>query len=187
MTGDAYEIHAEVFQWYARISETASGSAILSQIRERRQASANDEEMNALLSVLAWEFQKQGRFSAAAQILAEQAQLRPDDPLPLISLASQKLGMEDQPAEAREIIGKALLRAQKTGHFQRHALGVSARIALRLGDVAMLNDCLSRIPQITLETGQRDIGKERDFLDAAPQNAVLPDVRNAYEAFLKRA
>jgi hypothetical protein len=54
----------------------------------------------------------------------------PDEPMPLMCLAEQKLYYEEDPAAAMPVIDRAIEAADRSGNFRGAVLGVKARLAL---------------------------------------------------------
>jgi hypothetical protein len=180
------ETQRTVFEWYTQLLDESPGVDLLPAIRERQARSPTALESKALLTTKSWEEQRQGLLAESARTLLQQWELDKDDPMPLISLASQQLNLEGDSKRAHATIRNAIAVAERVGNFRRYALGVGARIALAMGDFQSLSECLLRIAETQVQSGERDIGKERDFFDRIPPGSVASDVLERYSAYLKR-
>jgi hypothetical protein len=102
---------------------------------------------------------------------------------PLISKATLHLYYLDNPEEALRAIDVALEMAYRDGFFQREALGVKARILLKLGRGEQLCRILEEIMSLQMTKGVPDVGRERDFVDRAPPGLIPEDVLTRYNQF----
>jgi hypothetical protein len=100
-----------------------------------------------------------------------------------IMKASHYLYFLDDAKEALTCIDLALLRANRTGFFRREALGVKARVLLKLGRGDELTQVLEEIMAMKMVKGVLDIGRERDFVDRAPPGMIAQDVLARYDLF----
>jgi hypothetical protein len=80
----------------------------------------------------------------------------------------------------------ALVRAHRTKFFRREALGVKARILLKLGRGAELSRTLEEIMSLEMKREIPDVGRERDFVDRAPPGMIADDLLARYNAFCPR-
>ena len=110
--------------------------------------------------------------------------MEPAEPIPLISLAEQRPYHEDNPEQALEDVNRAIVLAEASGNFRRHALNTRARILRKLEDYEALEKCLIAITETKLIAGQLDIGRERDFFDRLPQGAISHETRNLFLEYL---
>jgi hypothetical protein len=124
-----------------------------------------------------------GRDDEALQVLGETLARYPDDVRPAISKANKYLYYLDNPEEALRSIDVALERAYRTLLFRREALGVKARILLKLGRGEQLSDVLEEIMSLKMMKDIADIGRERDFVDRAPAGLIRKDVLDRYNEF----
>ncbi|MFT4278901.1 MAG: hypothetical protein QM576_21355 [Rhodopseudomonas sp.] len=76
--------------------------------------------------------------------------------------------------EALSCINMAVERAYRAGSSRRMALGVKARILLRMERWGQLSEVLEAIMSLQNSREHPDIGRERDFVDGAPPG-VLPN------------
>jgi hypothetical protein len=83
------------------------------------------------------------KFAEAADASLEWAVLEPTEPMPLISLAGQRLYHEDNPEQALEDVNRAIVLAEASGNFRHHALNTKARILRKLEDYEALEMCSS--------------------------------------------
>lgn len=174
----------EILDWYADLERKRRGDDLVPSIRERMASYSGTMERIAFFQVLGWELMKQARFEEAAKVLSEWSVLDPTDPFPLIDLASQRLFFEDNPRQALEDIDQAIVIAQSSGNFRRHALNTKARVLLKLKDYRALETCLIEIADTKILPEQLDIGRERDFFDRVPEGAISDEVRNMFLEYL---
>jgi len=80
----------------------------------------------------------------------------------------------------------ALVRARRTGFFRREALGVKARILLKLGLGNQLSQILEEIMSLEMKPGIPGVRRERDFVDRAPSGMIAEDVIARYNVFCPR-
>ena len=107
----------------------------------------------------------------------------PDDVCFPIKKASHYLYFMDDPNKALNFIDFALQRAYRTGHFRREALGVKARILLKLRRGDDLTRVLEEMMAMNMIKGVSDIGRERDFVDRAPRGMIPDEVLVRYNLF----
>jgi hypothetical protein len=134
---------------------------------------------------LAGEYTASRDYRSAESIYLGDFNADPDNALPLINLAYQKLASEHQPKEAMRIIKQALDVATRSGNFRRLALGMQARIALRLHDYRVMEDVLKQIVDMKLSRQNADITVERDFFDDLPPDSIDPDVARRYDEYCR--
>jgi hypothetical protein len=100
-----------------------------------------------------------------------------------ISKASLYFYHLENSEEALRCINLALQRAYTTKFFRREALGVKARILLKLGRGGQLSQVLEEIMSMQMIKGIPDVGRERDFVDRAPPGLIPDDVLARYNQF----
>ena len=88
--------------------------------------------------------------------------------------------------DLKDAIDVALVRARRTGFFRREALGVKARILLKLGLGNQLSQILEEIMSLEMKPGIPDVRRERDFVDRAPSGMIAEDVIARYNVFCPR-
>lgn len=148
-----------------------------------RMREGDSEEHHILAGELADLWSEAGRDDEALQVLGETMARYPDDVRPAISKATKYLYDLKNPQEALRCIDVALERAHRTLFFRREALGVKARILLKLGRGEQLSDVLEEIMSLQIRKDIPDIGRERDFVDRAPPGLVRKDVLDRYNEF----
>src|SRR5262249_36924009 len=122
----------EVHRWYDELCQTAAPADVISALEERIRSETDPDKLHALRWCLASEHRERGDYAASEAVYLGDIAARPDEPMPLISLASQKLHGENRPDEAMPIIDRAIAVAMQAGVFRRYALATKARIALEL-------------------------------------------------------
>src|SRR5262249_30838363 len=111
----------------------------------------------------------------------------PNDPLPMITLADQKLYHEERPQAAMPFIERALEAARRSGDFQRQALGTKARIALALERYDVVEGVLKDIMSLKISPDCIDVGREVDFLRRVPPGSIDPEVARQYDEYWRAA
>lgn len=124
-----------------------------------------------------------GRSSEAVQIVDEMIGQCPDDVLFPIQKASLYLSFLKDPEKALSCIDLALQQAYRSGEFRRNALGVKARILVKLRRGEQLSEVLEEIMSLKMMKGIADIARERDFVDRAPPGLIREDVLARYNQF----
>jgi hypothetical protein len=127
-----------------------------------------------------------GRFDEAERIYLMLFNQSPDEPMPLISLAGQKLYFEEDPAAAMPVIDRAIEAAYRSNNFRRLALGTKARIALAQGKFKVVEEVLRRLLQLTHDKRGVDIAPERDFFDRLPPGAINETVARRFDHYSRR-
>jgi Protein of unknown function len=175
----------QLHRWYQQWRREARDVDIIPALEERIGRETDGERLNQLRFMLASEHTERRNYAAAEAVKLADIAANPDEPMPLISLADQKLFYEENPQAALPIIDRAIEVAMRAGTFRRHALATKARIALALNDHAAVEDVLRRIMALTFTRGNADIGTERDFFDGLPPGSIDPDVARAYEEYCR--
>jgi uncharacterized protein DUF6968/uncharacterized protein DUF3658 len=172
-------------RWYEQWRREGRDADIIPALEERIHHEVDAERVDALRFLLASEHRRRGNYAAAEAVQLADIAAHPDEPMPLIILAEQKLFYEENPQAARPIIDRAIEVAMRAGTFRRHALADKARIALALNDFAAVEEVLRRIMALTFTRGNADIGVERDFFDRLPPGSIDPQVARAYEEYCR--
>ena len=175
----------EIGQWYRELVMSNRGRKITPMIEKRMEGESNRMVFEELRSLLAMEHSREGNYAAAEAIHLQEFEEDPDDPMPLISLAGQKLYYEDQPELAMSFIDRAISVAYRSGIFRRHALATKARIALELKRYDVVESVLKDILQLTFNRKNFDIGRERDILDRLPPGSIDPEVARQYDEYCR--
>ena len=124
-----------------------------------------------------------GREPEAERIIDEMIACLPDDVRFPLSKASLYLYYTDEPEKALDAINMALDRAYRTGFSRREALGVKARILLKLGRGEQLSQTLEEIMSLEMKREIPDSRRERDFVDGAPPGMIAEDLLARYNVF----
>ena len=172
----------ELGRWADELLKTHALPEAIEAIKERIRGADSDDrytltlELKSLLPLA-------GRKREAEQTIDEMIACLPDDVRFPISKASFYLYDTDEPEKALEAIDLALGRAHRTRFFRREALGVKARILLKLGRGEQLSQTLEEIMSLEMKREIPDIGRERDFIDRAPPGKIAEDVLARYNVF----
>jgi hypothetical protein len=171
----------EVYRWYEDVERTSAGLELIHALEERIDGEPDAAKSRELKLILAQEYKQEENYAAGEAIYLQLFEAKPDDPVPLIKLAEQKLYFERQPEAAMRVIDQAIKVAYGSGNFRRNALGVKARIALVMQDFKAVGDVLIRIMQLGFESGNIDVGFMRDFFDRLPPGSIDPEVVRQYD------
>jgi len=177
----------EVYRWYEDVELTSVGVEAIRVLQERIDSELDAAKRRALKFILAHEYLQEDDYAACEAIYLQLFETKPDDPIPLIKLAEQKLCFERQSETAMRVIDRAIEVAYGSGNFRRNALGVKARIALAMEDFQIVEAVLTQIMQLGFEYGNVDVGFRRDFLDRLPPGSIDPEVALQYEEHTRQA
>ena len=177
----------EVYRWYEDAERKSVGLALIHVLKDRIDSEPDGAKRRELKFILAQEYKQEEDYAACEGIYVELFETKPDDPLPLIKLAEQKLYFERQPEAAMRVIDRAIDVAYGSGNFRRNALGVKARIALAMGDFQIVEGVLTQIMQLGFEYGNIDAGFRRDFFDRLPPGSIDPEVARQYDEHYREA
>jgi tetratricopeptide (TPR) repeat protein len=177
----------EVYLWYEDVERTSVGIEAIHVLQERIDSEPDAAKRRELKFILAQEHYQEEDYAACEAIFLQLFETKPDDPMPLIKLAEQKLYFEKQPEAAMCIIDRAIEAAYGSGNFRRNALGVKARIALAMEDFEIVEGVLIRIMQLGFEYGNTDVGFRRDFFDRLPPGSIDPEVARQYDEHYREA
>jgi len=175
----------EIDSWYDAWPQSNPESDIVPVIEERIRRETHPMKLSTLRFCLAQEHRLRGNYELSEAVYLKMFEEDPDDPMPLIILAEHKLLGEDHPDEAVRIIDRAIEAALRSGTYRRHALGVKARIALRLVNYRVLESVLRQIMELNFTRGNVDVGCERDFLDRLPPGSIDPVVAREYDEYCR--
>jgi len=156
-------------------------------LRSLRTESLEDSEFIVLTTLLESECSRFGLLDECESLKRQMVARFPDDPVPWIGLAGFLLHFRNDPEEARTIVEMAIEKAEKKGHFLRHAYNTRARIARQLGDYSLLEDTLEKLITYRPGPNSQDIGYERDFLVDLPPGVVLQAILDDYELVASRS
>jgi tetratricopeptide (TPR) repeat protein len=177
----------EVYLWYEDVERTSVGIEAIHVLQERIDSEPDAAKCRELKFILAQEHKHEEDYAVCEAIYLQLFETKPDDPVPLIKLAEQKLYFEEQPEAAMRIIDRAIEVAYGSGNFRRNALGVKARIALAMEDFEIVEGVLTRIMQLGFEYGNIDVGFRRDFFDRLPPGSIDPEVARQYDEHYREA
>jgi tetratricopeptide (TPR) repeat protein len=175
----------EAHYWYNDLLKTHEHDEIIEAIEERIRNNPDAPEMRDLYRMLASEYKFCHDYEASEAIYLRMSDDDPNDPLPLISLAGQKLYWEERPEAAMPVIDRAIEVAYRSGDLRRHALATKARIALELKRYHVVEDVMRKIMQLTISPDCVDIGRERDILTRLPPGSIDPEVAHQYDEYCR--
>jgi hypothetical protein len=173
----------DIHRWVDETLRTDGQANIIRAIEDRMKGETDEAVLRVLNFRLAGEFKSRGRYSEAERIYLMLFDQWPSEPAPLISLAEQKLYFEEEAVAARQIIDRALEVAFRSGNFRRQALGVKARILLKLGKYEDIEDIIRRLMNIAPAPGDVDVGIERDFFDRLPAGAIDAELARQFDRY----
>lgn len=175
----------EVQRWIDEVRRTG-GKDGLAHALETRLANESDEAVRRTLNfALAGEYRSRERFSDSERIYLAMFSQSPDEPMPLISLAEQKLYYEEATDVAMQTIDRAIEAAFRSGNFRKQALGVKARIASKMRTYSVVEEVLRQLLQLKDDSGGADVGIERDFFDRLPPEAIDKDLARQFDRYCR--
>jgi tetratricopeptide (TPR) repeat protein len=137
-------------------------------------------EQIPLITLLIHECSIFGMKDEVEELRWRQVQLEPEEPMPLIELASYYLNERNNIDKANELIDKAITLARDNGNYIRHAYNTRARIAKKSKDYKLLEDTLVCLINYKANTKSKDIAPEIDFLVNLPENVINEQVLKQY-------
>lgn len=173
-------------RWAQELRDDLPITEIILAVKER-MARADELDSYQLALILKGVLIEDGREGEAEQIIDQMMERYPEDVRFAIEKASLHLYFLDNPRKALECINEALTRAYRTGFFRREALGVKARILLKLGAGDELCRVLEDILSLKMMDECPDVGRERDFIDRAPAGLIPKDLLARYDSFCPTA
>ena len=175
-----------VDRWVEDARHAGGFPNVVRAVEARLQTETDAEIRHSLNFELAGAYNMTGRYDEAERIYLMLFDQSPDEPMPLISLAGQKLYFEDDPAAAMPVIDRAIEAAYRSSNFRRLALGTKARIALAQGKFKVVESVLRRLLQLTHDKRGADIALERDFFDRLPPGAINETVARRFDHYSRR-
>jgi hypothetical protein len=175
----------EIYRWHREWQQSEPERDIIPALEERIQRETHPSRLHSLRYLLASEHRDRGNYAASEATFLAGFDADPEDPQPLIFLASQKLYREEHPEAAMQVIERAVEIALRVGMWRRHALGVKARVALALDRPAVVEEVLRQLLALTFTRGNADCDVERDFLDRLPPGSIDPGVTRAYDEYCR--
>lgn len=172
----------ELMEWAERLRKEQSLDRAIDAVQTRMRDSSN-EDRRYLASSLVSLLTRAERDREVVEVIDEMIERNTDDVRFPIKKASHYLHFMDDPDKALNCIDLALQRAYRTGLFRREALGVKARILLKLDRGEELTRTLEEIMSMRMTKGVPDVGRERDFIDRARPGMIPEDVLARYNRF----
>jgi tetratricopeptide (TPR) repeat protein len=172
----------ELGRWADELWKTLPLSEAIEAIEERIRGADSDDRYTLTLDLKNL-LLGAGREPEAERIIDEMIACLPDDVRFPLSKASLYLYYTDEPEKAVDAINMALDRAYRTGFSRREALGVKARILLKLGRGEQLSQTLEEIMSLEMKREIPDSRRERDFVDGAPPGMIAEDLLARYNVF----
>lgn len=169
-------------EWAERLRREQSLDHAIDVVSARMRESSN-EDCRHLASSLVSFLTLADRDNEAIAVTDEMIASNVDDVRFAIRKASLYLYFVEDLEKALRSIDFALERAHRTKRFRREALGVRARILLKLGRGKELSLVLDEIMSMEMIKGVPDVGRERDFVDRAPPGMIPEDVLARYNLF----
>jgi tetratricopeptide (TPR) repeat protein len=173
----------QVHRWHVEWREANSEADIIPILQTKLRDETEPNRRVALHHLLAEAYSDKGDYASAAEVRIRESNERPNEPMPLISLASQKFFEEERPEEAMRIIDQAIEVALREGTYRRLAFGMKARIALHLKNYPAVEDAIRQIMDLKFGRGNVDIGRERDFFDGLPPGSIDLEVARRYDEY----
>jgi len=174
----------KVLEWLLNLPpETKYSTSIIDAIEQRLKTETDPDSLRTLQFRLADEYAFYGQYANAESVYHELYRQIPNEPVPLIALAEQKLYDEHNLSDAMHIIERAIKVAMLSGHFCRLALGVKARIALELCAYNVVEDVLKQLLELKSVSEKSDCGVERDFFERLPRAVINEVVEREYDKY----
>jgi hypothetical protein len=126
------------------------------------------------------ELTRLNRFEEAAKLHLEDIRDEPNNPLPLISLASHYQYSDVKLELAKSYIRRAVALAKRSRMLCYNALGQQARVAIATKDWVLLTKTLKDLTTYRHKTGNADCFPENDFLASIPRGAISDKVVASY-------
>jgi hypothetical protein len=181
--GEDFSAYFTEVEWCLKLSRNNSRLSIIAKLLARLEGTIDTQKLIALNEHLARQYTLEGRKLDARNTLLKLVALTAGSEMSFCGLASHFLYCEENLDLALDSILKAEFAAQKSGHFRRHVQAQKARITLALNDYEALNATLTKISEITVEKGQRDVKKERDFFDNADKSKLNEEIVKRFESY----
>jgi hypothetical protein len=176
----------EIYRWHREWQQSGPERDIIPALEERIQRETHPSRLHSLRYLLASAYRDRGNYAASEATFLADFDADPEDPQPLIFLASQKLYWEEHPEAAMPIIDRAVEVALRVGMWRRHALGQKARVALALDRPDIVEEVLRQLLALTFTRGNADCDVERDFLDRLSPGSIDADVAKAYDDYCRK-
>lgn len=178
----------EISLWAGQAMRTGGDVKLVHAIKALMQNESDEAARRELNFELARAYKALERYGDSKRIYLMLAHQTPDEPMPLIALAGQKLYWEDDPTAAMKVIDRALKAAFRSNNFRRLALGVKARIALKQKKFSVVEDVIRRLLELRHDKQGVDIpGRERDFFDRLPAGAIDADLAREFDQYSRPA
>jgi tetratricopeptide (TPR) repeat protein len=179
------ERDAALRKWLNMVRKTVPVETRIDLIWTRFDEADDKDDRDTLRNELTILLHQVGRYDEALQLADDRIAENPDDIYGYTWKAQTYTWLEDFDA-ALASVELAVACARRTGKWLRTALGYKARLLvdMRRGDA--LADVLEEIMAVKLARGIPDMGRERDFVDAAPPGLIPADILARYDAFCPR-
>jgi len=178
------ELYWQTAEWCDELRSSYEIDDVVEKIEMRLSQAENSIERKTLQEYLCRSLQEADRYDDALAVMMKLHEAFPTDPLTSLRVAEHYLYGTDSPSKALDWIAKAEQAARQSGNFLRHVLATKARLALRLDNYTMLDDCLRKIASLRLAHDARDIRRERDFFDRADKSRLSLTAIQEYESYL---
>lgn len=175
----------DAISWYLAETKKRPRRNLVAELEQRLDLSIDEAERSAYEQNLELEYLYQGEREKADALLHARIAQDSTNPINLLILAERIHFMDKNAADAAMLASKAIELADACGHFRRHARAVKARVLLDLQDYDGFGQLLDEIASIDVGKGQRDVGREADLLERAPNGKIPQDKLRKYAAYLK--
>jgi tetratricopeptide (TPR) repeat protein len=171
----------EINEWCSRLYFSKGANALLPALQQRALTETDRDKLRALRLALAHELGLIDRLIEAEKLYRTIHDEFPDDPMPLICLASNKHYAEGDAQSALTIINDAIEIAHRSGTFRRFALGAKARIAHELKRYDLIEDVLRQLLDLKFSKNNFDCAVERDFFDRLPSGVIDKELYRRFD------
>jgi tetratricopeptide (TPR) repeat protein len=163
-------------QWYHQLLLENRNKSYIDTIRIRLMLEELDPERYAIEILLFREFRRTGMYSEAKEVIDGIIERHSHEIFPRVWLAELYLSFLDNPVKALKIIESAVVLAGEQGVLQRYVWGVRARIAVKLNRYDLLEECLSRLLDLSRTANEKDVGLEVDFFTHADHTRLSKSI-----------
>jgi tetratricopeptide (TPR) repeat protein len=172
----------ELHRWVRELESQIPEEDVIDRVRSRLQTAGAEDQLT-LAYILGILLMNAERFDEAVPLFNRVMEQRPDHVRCVLAKAMVYAVHRDEAEMALELIDLALERAFRTRFYRREALGLKARILLKLRRGEELGQVLEQIMSLQMFYDARDTGRERDFVDRAPPGLIAADIVARYNEF----
>jgi tetratricopeptide (TPR) repeat protein len=182
---ERHERSKALWEWLRSLRKTAPRETQIDIIRSRYDKATDADERRDLKDHLQILLHQTDRIDEALQLGDAWIAENPNDVYAYTCKSRTYLWVDDLD-KALECVELAVACARRTGKWLRTALGYKARILVDMRNGEALADVLEEIMALKVGRDTFDMGRERDFVDAAPPGLIPRELLFRYDAFCPR-